>query len=151
MHNPAMVFLRKPCSADAAKLVLRVGLAFVFIFHGWMKLSGLDGTGMFFEKLGIPLPGAMAVLVACVEFFGGIFVLLGLATRFWAAGHVVIMVVAVLTAKEIGSFKTYEFEFSLMMTALALVLSGAGAYGLDAMLMKKGSVEHDAALPVAKP
>lgn len=151
MHNPVMAHLRKPYHQDYAKLVLRLALAAVFMYHGWMKLGALDGTGMFFEKIGIPMPGTMAVLVACVEFFGGLLVLLGLATRFWAVGHAVIMVVAILTALDVASFKTYELEFSLLLMSLSLVLSGAGAYSLDAMLMKKGTGEHDASLPMSAP
>lgn len=151
MHNPVMAFLRKPCNADVAKLALRVALAAVFMRHGWMKLTGLEGTGMFFGKLGIPMPEVMAVVVAVTEFFGGLSILLGLAVRFWSVGLMIDMIVAILTALDVGSFKTYEFEFSLLMMSLSLALSGAGAYGLDALLMKRGAGEHAAAMPVPAP
>ncbi len=151
MHNPVMTHLRKPCHKEYARLVLRLAVAGVFMYHGAMKLAGLEGAAMFFERLGIPMPGAMAVLVAIVEFFGGALVGLGLATRFWSAGHMVIMVVAILTAKEIGSFKTYELEFMLLASSLSLVLSGGGCYSLDAWLMRKGESEHASAMPMAAP
>lgn len=147
MHHPVMARLRQPRHQDCAKLVLRLALGAVFMYHGWLKLNGLEGTGMFFGKIGIPAPEAMAVLVACVEFFGGALVLLGLATRAWALGLATVMVVAILSAKGLSSWAKIEFEVSLLAMALSLFFSGAGAYSIDAMLMKKGQGQHDAAMP----
>ncbi len=146
-HHSAMVQLRKPCYADFAKLALRLALGAVFVMHGWGKLHGLEGIGMFFGKLGIPAPSAMALLVACVEFFGGVFVLLGLATRFWAAGLAIVMIIAILTAKNVSALHTYELELSLLAMAVSLFCSGAGAWSLDAMCMKRSAAEHNAAMP----
>lgn len=147
MHNSAMVYLRKPRNAECAKLILRLALGVIFVMHGWAKLNGLDGVEMFFGKLGIPAPAAMALLVAIVEFVGGLLVLLGLATRFWAAGLAIVMVVAIATAKDVGSLPTYEFELALLAMALSLFWSGAGAWSLDAWMMKRGSQQHAAAMP----
>jgi putative oxidoreductase len=48
---------------------------------GWGKLHHLSNTGEYFATLGLPMPAQMAVFIACVEFFGGIFLALGLASR----------------------------------------------------------------------
>src|ERR1700756_4479545 len=48
---------------------------------GWGKLHHLSNVGDYFATLGLPMPAQMAVFIACVEFFGGIFLGLGLASR----------------------------------------------------------------------
>ena len=63
--------------SDLALLLLRIGVGIIFIVAGWGKLTGIEGTIGFFDGLGIPMPGIMAWIVAIVEFFGGIMVLLG--------------------------------------------------------------------------
>lgn len=150
MHNPTMTYLRQPRQAELAKLILRLALSTVFMYHGWLKLHALPDVGMFFGKIGIPAPTAMAILVAIVESFGGVCILLGLATRFWAAGHAIIMIVAILAAKGLSSWMKIELEISLLAMSLSLFFSGAGAWSLDAMLMKKSATEHAAAMPMPK-
>jgi len=48
---------------------------------GWGKLHHLANVAEYFRTLGLPMPAQMAVFIACVEFFGGIFLALGLASR----------------------------------------------------------------------
>jgi putative oxidoreductase len=48
---------------------------------GWGKLHHLSNVGEYFSTLGLPMPAQMAVFIACVEFFGGIFLALGIASR----------------------------------------------------------------------
>src|SRR5260370_6689725 len=48
---------------------------------GWGKLHHLPNVTEFFASLGLPMPAQMAVFIACVEFFGGIFLVLGLFSR----------------------------------------------------------------------
>src|SRR5260370_36534081 len=48
---------------------------------GWGNLHHLSGVTEYFGTLGLPMPAQMAVFIACVEFFGGIFLALGLASR----------------------------------------------------------------------
>src|SRR5713101_7035202 len=48
---------------------------------GWGKLHHLSNVTKYFTSLGLPRPAQMAVFIACVEFVGGIFLALGLASR----------------------------------------------------------------------
>src|SRR5258707_6737188 len=48
---------------------------------GWGKLHHLSNVGEYFGTLGLPMPAQMAAFIACVEFFCGIFLALGLASR----------------------------------------------------------------------
>ncbi len=82
-----------------APLALRIYLAPIFILAGWGKLGDLDSTAYYFgEYLGLPLPWLMALLSGSVEFFGGIALLIGLATRWFSFPLMITMLVAALTA-----------------------------------------------------
>lgn len=133
MELLSLPFLRP--FARWAPLVLRIGVGFVMASHGWEKLQGPDGTAGFFGSLGIPLPGAMAWVVIIVELIGGICLILGLATRFWALLIVIVLFVAIVLAKfKTGAYKEFELELSLLVGALALALSGPGGPSLDRTL-----------------
>lgn len=81
-----------------APLLLRLYLAPVLMQAGWNKLSAFEGTVQWFEhSLGLPFPTLMAALASGTEFFGGIALLLGLATRWIALPLMVTMLVAIVT------------------------------------------------------
>jgi putative oxidoreductase len=81
------------------EFISRIVVGFIFIQSGWGKLHHLDKVVGFFESLGIPAPQIQAPFVATVELIGGLMILLGIGTRFAAAPLVVIMAVALKTAK----------------------------------------------------
>ena len=82
-----------------APLLIRIYLAPVFIMAGWGKLTDLESTAYYFgEILGMPLPDLMAFLAASTEFFGGIALLIGFATRWFSIPLMITMLVAALTA-----------------------------------------------------
>ena len=82
-----------------APLLIRIYLAPIFIIAGWGKLSDLDSTAYYFgEFLGMPLPELMAFLAGATEFFGGIAILIGLATRWFSIPLMFTMIVAAATA-----------------------------------------------------
>jgi putative oxidoreductase len=151
MHNPVMAYLRKPSHADCAKLLLRLAVGAVFINHGWMKLQDLEMTETFFGSIGVPMAGLMAPFVGLVEFGGGIALLLGLGVRLVGFLHASTMVVAILTAFGLSRIADAEIEYTLLAASLSLMLTGAGAYSLDALIMKRLSKEHDAAMPMMPP
>lgn len=82
-------------------LLLRLYLAPIMIQAGWMKLSNFESTAAWFGNpdwgLGMPFPEVMAALAAGAEFFGGIALLVGLATRLFAIPLAITMLVAALT------------------------------------------------------
>ena len=82
-----------------APLLIRIYLAPIFILAGWGKLTDLESTAYYFgEYLGLPLPNLMAFLAGATEFFGGIALLIGLATRWFSIPLMVTMLVAAATA-----------------------------------------------------
>src|ERR1700756_28874 len=62
-------------------LLIRLYWGWQLVQSGWGKLHHLFNVGEYFATLGLPMPAQMAVFIACVEFFGGIFLALGLASR----------------------------------------------------------------------
>ena len=73
-----------------ALLVLRLSLGAIMIAHGYKKVfGGFHGHQQMVSSLGIP--GWMAYLSAGTEFVGGIGIVLGLATRFFALAFLIEM------------------------------------------------------------
>lgn len=70
---------------DVAFTILRIVLGVVFLAHGSQKMLGLFGgygfhaTMGFFTHMG--MPAAVAFLIICTEFFGGLGLIFGLLTR----------------------------------------------------------------------
>ena len=129
---------------DVGLLVLRLVLGVIFIGHGAQKLFGsfggprISGFAKMLEHLGVKPAKPMAILAGLAEFVGGILVILGFLTPLAALALIGVMIVAVLTVHlKNGFFNTnggYEFNLALAGMALTLLIVGAGAYSLDAVL-----------------
>ncbi len=106
---------------------------------GWFGGYGLEGTGGFFsQSLGME-PGLFwAALVGGVEFFGGLFLVLGLLTRPAALAVVTLMTVAVFAVHlPNGFFWTsggYEYPLFWGLIALAIAFKGGDELSLDRAL-----------------
>lgn len=112
--------------SDLALLLLRIAVGYIFIVHGWGKLTGIEGTAGFFGSLGIPIPVVMAWVVAIVEFFGGILIVFGAYAKIPNLLLAIIMLVSILAHS--GNF---ELEFLLMISAISLFFLGSGHYSVD--------------------
>lgn len=113
---------------------LRLALGLVFMAHGWAKLTGPLGTpeGFNIDTWGWPYPVFWAWVVALVETFGGLLVIVGLMTRLAAFLMACVMAVAILKLKsDLGLVGGFEFDFVLLMMALALFVTGAGRLSVD--------------------
>ncbi len=84
-----------------APLLLRLYLAPVLMQAGYNKLSHFEDTAAWFGNpdwgLGLPFPEVMAALAAGTELFGGILLIIGLATRWISIPLMVTMLVAAFT------------------------------------------------------
>ena len=116
--------------------VLRVAVATIFIRHGAAKLFvyGFAGVTGAFTQMGIPFPGVTGPFIGLLEFFGGIALALGFLTRPLAVGFVFDMLVAILLVQLKRGFSGYELEFLLLGSSVALFLTGAGGFSVDALL-----------------
>src|SRR5215210_1464192 len=124
------------------RLLTRLTIGEVFLVHGTQKLFGWfggygpDGTGQFFESLGLRPGRRNALAAGATETSCGVLLAAGLATPAAAAGLTGVMVTALRTAIWKDGIKpaTGEFETLLAVAALALAETGPGALSLDAAL-----------------
>lgn len=129
-------------AVDAALAIVRVATAVIFIAHGWQKFFqyGIAGVTQGFAQMGIPLPGIAAPFIAGLELVGGALLLVGLLTRPVALLLAIDMLGAmVLVHLKNGFFlpNGFEFTFILLATSLALALTGAGEYSVDALIANR--------------
>ena len=109
---------------------------------GWGKLHHLSNVAEYFGTLGLPMPAQMAVFIACVEFFGGIFLALGLASRVTG----LVLTVNLIMAYVIGDREALLSFFSdpdkfmaaapfiFLIVSLIVLIFGAGKISVDAAL-----------------
>lgn len=123
--------------------LLRIVTGLLLMPHGAQKLFGalggygLSGTGQFFDSIGYS-PGVFwALIVGIVEFFGGLAIALGFATRIAAALAFVVLINAFLFHLPNGPFVgDGGFEFALLWAVAALVFAvrGGGILSVDRAL-----------------
>ncbi len=121
-----------------ALLLLRLGLGFIFVYHGYPKLTHIHQTVIEFPHMGFP--SYFAYIAGILEFFGGWLLILGLFTRITAlllAGEMAIAIIRVhLPQGGILAMSNYQFPLALAVGAFALVAVGAGAISLDRAIFK---------------
>ena len=119
---------------DAGKLILRVALAAMLLFHGVAKLSGGIGfVADMLAKAGLPAVFGYGVYIG--EVVAPLLILVGLFTRPAALIVAINMIVAVLlahtsqffTLNETGGW-ALELQGMFLFAAVAVALLGAGRY-----------------------
>jgi putative oxidoreductase len=130
------LFASSPRQQGLAIALVRIITGIVFIAHGYQKLfvMGLSGVTDGFTKMGIPLATITAPLVALLELFGGIGLVIGLLTRLIALGLVIDMLGAMFLVHFANGFYLptgYEFVLLLMVASLAIFIGGPGSLSVD--------------------
>lgn len=130
---------------------LRCILGGVMLPHGAQKLLGSFGgygyqATMNFFTASLKLPWIIAFLVIMIEFFGAIGLIVGFASRVWAALFITIMIGAIITTNfQHGLFMNWfgnqageGFEYHLLVIGIcmALLLTGSGIFSIDRVIVK---------------
>jgi putative oxidoreductase len=156
-YRPASLFAT---AAPGWSILVRLlaGLA-VFFPEGIQKLIFPDilGAGRF-ANIGIPYPEAMGPFVGIVEIICGALIILGLFTRLAAIPLIAIMIVAIVSTKvpillgqdfwifHLPKLSRYGFwsmiheartDFDMLLGSLYLLIAGAGAWSIDALLIRR--------------
>jgi len=142
---PAFASITDALSPFAEPLV-RVTAGLLLVPHGAQKLFGwfggygIEATGQFFAaKLG--LPASLAMTAGIIEFFGGLLLAAGIATRPVAALVFGLMAVAVVQVHlPAGFFWTnggYEYPLLWGIVALSFVIRGGGRYSVDGLIARE--------------
>jgi putative oxidoreductase len=124
-------------AVDWGLLILRVGIGIMFIVHGYSKMFAgpqkwLD-LGQTMGLLGIHFaPVFWGCMCAFAEFFGGIFLIIGLATRMYAFLLFINMLVAANMHFRMGQgVGTASHAIELGVVFVSLLIMGAGRLSLD--------------------
>ena len=121
-------------------LAARLCVGWTFMWSGWEKLHALPKMVENFTEWGIPYPEILTPFASGAEFVAGACLLLGLFTRIAGPTLVVIMLVAIVSAKR-DQLDSLEGFLGLDETAyLALFgwlsIAGPGAVSLDHLLQR---------------
>ncbi len=141
--SPSASIVQHVISTDdsLAPLALRLAGGAIFVAHGAQKLFGafggygLEGTGQFFDSVGLSPGYLMALLAGAVEFFGGLALIVGLLVRPAAAALALAMLIAVFAVHFSKGFFLdkggYEYALAMLAVSVSLVFSGGGRISLD--------------------
>ncbi|AZG71688.1 DoxX family protein [Shewanella livingstonensis] len=134
-------------TAGFSTFALRLPVGIIFMAHGAQKLFGwfggygLEATGQWMASLGIEPGVLMAFMAGSAEFFGGLFILLGLLTRLTAVVLAFTMIIAITSEHfSNGLFMAnngYEFALALLAITVSLAISGSGKVGIDNVITAK--------------
>ncbi len=129
-------------------LAMRVLIGVGFMSAGWGKLSNISDTAGYFADLGIPLPTLNAYLAGSAETFGGLFLILGAASRIMTLPLIGTMIVALGTQHKdvfdgmwtapISFIQAFvkSAPFPYLATALLVLLFGPGLFSVDGLLKR---------------
>lgn len=124
---------------DNALLVLRIVLGVAFIYHGWSKVSGMEGTIQMFSSMGVGM--WLTYIASYVEFLGGIALLLGMATRLTTALLTVFMLAAIYLVHLSKGYSMmnggYEYQLLIIAGLIVLWLVGPGKLSLHRKVCAK--------------
>jgi putative oxidoreductase len=139
-------------TVDVALLVVRIALAWVFLYYGAAKLfgafpgagpNGIHQTALYMSQTAHLRPGELFALLAGVtEFGGGVAMALGFCTRLAGLalfGDMVLATVTVTWATGLSSSTSppgYQLNLALGALALAPALVGGGRFSIDDLISR---------------
>ena len=120
-------------------LLVRLYWGWQLIESGWGKLHNLGKVTEYFTSLGLPMPADMAVFISCVEFFGGIFLAVGLLSRFTALVLTVNLISAYIIGDREALFSIFSdpdkfyaaAPYTFLVASLIVLIFGPGKASLD--------------------
>ena len=125
-------------------LLLRVVVGVSLMIHGYSKLKDIQGATKYVPTMGVPTGAAypVAALITILEFFGGLFLIVGLIVPVVGL-FLTIQFAAITLAKKFklkGAYASgqgpvkYEIDVLYLLLAIVLIVLGGGALSLDGAL-----------------
>jgi len=125
---------------DFSMFILRSGLGTIFIAHGAQKLFGMfggigiDGTTKMMEGLGFSYPYELAIIWSSIEFFGGVFLLFGVITRYAAFLISLLMIISIWKIDFSNGFFLqnggFEYDLLIITACIPLIFMGGGSWSV---------------------
>ncbi len=132
-------------TADIVLLIGRILLGWIFVRSGYGKIFNVEAVANSFPLRG--LPPFLAYIAVPFEFFGGIALIFGLATRYVVLGFVIFMLVATFSSHRYWEFadaairRNQDSSFYKNMAMLGgfffLFVCGAGRLSVDSWLRRR--------------
>jgi putative oxidoreductase len=132
-------------TSDVLLLIGRILLGWIFVRSGYGKIFDIPAYAATFPARG--LPPFLAYIAVPAEFFGGIALILGLATRYVVLVMVVFMLVATFSSHRYWEFtdaaarraqdSSFYKNIAMLGGFLFLFAGGAGRFSIDAWLRRK--------------
>jgi putative oxidoreductase len=125
-------------------LALRVFFFWQLFLTGKGKLLNIGRTAEFFGSLNIPMPLFNAYLAGATECFGGLLLVIGLASRLVAIPVAFTMIVAFFTADYEALTSVFSdpdkfvaaAPFPFLLASLIVLAFGPGALSIDALIKR---------------
>jgi putative oxidoreductase len=140
-------------------LAIRLYWGWQFAQDGWGKLTHLDKVAEFFTSLNLPAPHMTALMVAMIEFCGGILLALGIASRVTSLVLFVNMTVAYLSVPDDRVNFSHIFSkpedfygaspYTYWFAALLILILGPGLFAVDTLLRRRFAAEREGAHSIA--
>jgi putative oxidoreductase len=137
-------FVRKGTDMDALNrfgpLVGRILIALIFVFSGFGKITGFEGTAGYIASKGLPLPQLAVVVAIIVELGGGIILVLGWKARWAAAAMFLFTAIAAIIFHNFWAASGDEAQnqmihfmknISMLGGLLYIVVYGSGPLSMD--------------------
>ena len=125
-------------------LAIRLYWGWQFAQTGWGKMHNIAKITGFFMSLNIPFPAFNAHFISGLEFFGGLLLILGLASRltgfllaanilvaYWTADHDAFISVF----SDPGKFYIAD-PYTFLFASLMVLVFGAGALSIDGFILR---------------
>jgi putative oxidoreductase len=129
--------------APITDLFIRLAVGVMFLMHVWGKFNAgaaRIATG-FGTNFGLPMPSLFAYTAMGLELVGGVCLIVGLFTRFFAAALAVEMGIALLVAHLPKGYAAsgggYEYVLLIGVALLMIAMRGGGPYSVDHKLSGK--------------
>jgi putative oxidoreductase len=129
-------------------LAIRLYWGWQFAETGWGKMHNIVKLTGFFMSLHILYPAFSACFISGLEFFGGLLLILGLASRltgfllaanmlvaYWTADHDALISIF----SDPGKFYIAD-PYTFLFASLMMLIFGAGALSADRFILRKVSV-----------
>ena len=120
-------------------LLVRVVVGGTLMIHGYPKLKSKEQSVNWMKSMG--LPGSTAFLAAMLEFFGGLFLVVGLIVPIVAIMFaiqfisIIIMKKIKMKAAYVSTGKpSYEIDVVYLLFSIILIVLGAGAFSIDRLI-----------------
>jgi putative oxidoreductase len=132
-------------TSDIVLLIGRILLGWIFVRSGYGKLFNVEAYATTFPVRG--LPPILAYIAVPVEFFGGIVLILGLATRYVVLVMVIFMLVATFSSHRYWEFsdinvrRVQDVNFYKNLAMLGgfffLFICSGGRFSVDGWLRRR--------------